>query len=286
MDGNEFIQWLQTRSAKALPQQRHKPLVMGIVNVTPDSFSDGGLYCEPEKACEQALTLVEEGADLLDIGAESSRPGARALPLEEELQRLIPVIEQIRQHTDIAISVDTYKPEVMRAAIQAGADIINDIYALQYPTALETAAALKVPVCLMHMLGKPQTMQNNPQYPGGLIEEMKRFFVERIQACDNAGLDRNMLLLDPGFGFGKTVQDNLQLIQKLDEFTEFNLPILLGVSRKSTIGTVLNKPINQRLIGGITLAVQAAIQGAELIRTHDVEETNQAMLMLEAVRQA
>lgn len=263
-----------------------KPLIMGILNVTPDSFSDGGKFLSVEKACAHALHLIEQGADLIDVGGESTKPGAKRVPVEIELNRVIPVIQCLRTYSDVCISIDTNKPEVMTAAVQAGANIINDIYALRAEGALEVAAALNVPVCLMHMQGEPRTMQKNPSYPGGVYDEVKKFFTERIEMCLRKGISKHHLLLDPGFGFGKRVQDNLYLIKELKFFAEFEMPLLLGVSRKSTIGEVLNKEVGERLIGSVALAVYVALKGVGIVRTHDVDATNQALTMIDMVSQA
>lgn len=259
---------------------------MGVLNVTSDSFFDGGKFLSMDRACEHAFNLISQGVDIIDIGGESSKPGAIQIPLDIELSRIIPLIEQIRLHSDICISIDTYKPEAMEAAINAGANIINDIYALKKKGALAMAAKLAVPVCLMHMQGDPDNMQQNPRYPDGLMVELKRFFAERIEACVQAGISAKNLILDPGFGFGKLVRDNLHLTYNLTDLKCFNLPVLLGVSRKSTIGEVLGKDVNERLIGSISIAVYAALKGVGVLRTHDVNETNQALQMIAAIYQA
>lgn len=283
MNIEQFLGWLDRKSQPFLLNTIEKPLIMGVLNVTPDSFYDGGKYALIDKACEHAFKLVAEGADLIDIGGESSKPGAEAVTEAMELARIIPVIKQIRAHSSVCISVDTYKPAVMEAAIRAGANVINDIYALQMEGALAKAAELAVPVCLMHMQGMPKTMQNNPLYAHGVMTELMGFFTERLAACSNAGIDRKKIMLDPGFGFGKQVSDNLELTKKLGDFNVFNLPIVLGVSRKSTIGALLNKDVNERLIGSIALTVYAVTQGVAIIRTHDVNETNQALNTIDAL---
>lgn len=282
MTGEQFLLWCKQYTAFA--QECPKPLIMGVLNVTPDSFSDAGRYFSPEKARLRALDMENLGADILDIGGESSRPGAPPVSLDEELSRIIPAIEAIRQASDICLSIDTYKPEVMTAAANAGADMINDIYALGKPHALKTVANLQMPVCLMHMQGTPLTMQLNPQYSLGLLEEIHAFFAGRIAACLAEGIEKNRIILDPGFGFGKSVEENLQLVARLDYWKDFESPLLLGVSRKSTIGALLGKPVNERLIGSLTLAIHAAYQGAGIIRTHDVDETRQAFLMLDRIK--
>lgn len=259
---------------------------MGILNVTSDSFFDGGKFLSMDRACEHAFKLIAQGADIIDIGGESSKPGAVQIPLDFELARVIPVIEQIRAYSDICISVDTYKPEVMQTAVQAGANIINDIYALTKPGALAMAATLQVPVCLMHMQGEPATMQHNPQYAHGVVNEVMQFFEERIAACVNAGIGKKKLILDPGFGFGKLVKNNLHLIYRLSDFNSLRLPVLLGVSRKSTIGAVLDKEVHERLIGSVALAVYATLKNVGILRTHDVDETKQALQMIDAIHQA
>lgn len=263
-----------------------KPLIMGVLNVTADSFFDGGSYLSVDKACNHAFKLIEQGVDIIDIGGESTKPGAEYVPLEIELERVIPVIQNIRLQSDICISIDTYKPETMEAAVHAGANIINDIYALQQVGSLAMAAKLNVPVCLMHMQGTPQTMQKNPDYPQGIINELTHFFTQRIAACTAAGISLKNIILDPGFGFGKQVQHNLQIIYNLQKFTEFKTPILLGVSRKSAVGALLNKEVNERLVGSLAFAVYAALQGVGLLRTHDVSETKQAIQILDAIYQA
>jgi len=262
---------------------RCKPLIMGILNVTPDSFSDGGRYMEPSEALRQAEGMISHGADIIDIGGESSRPGAVSVSMDEELSRVIPVIERIRQNSDICISIDTCKADVMHAAVEAGASFINDITALRGEGALAMAVSLDVPVCLMHMLGSPLFMQDNPGYVNNVVDEINQFFHQRIETCIKAGMARERLIIDPGFGFGKSTQDNLMIIRRLADVQRHNLPILLGVSRKSTIGVVLQNPVSQRLIGGIAIAIFAALQGVALIRTHDVDETNQALRMLDSV---
>lgn len=259
---------------------------MGILNVTPDSFSDGGKFLSLGRACEHAFHLISQGADLIDIGGQSTRPGAQPVPIDAELNRVIPVIEQIRANSDVCISIDTNKPEVMEAAVSAGANIINDVYALRSPGALEMAAKLAVPVCLMHMQGEPHNMQHQPYYPQGVLSEVTQFFSERIAECARVGIKNTNIILDPGFGFGKQVQDNLLLVKNLDSFATFAMPLLLGVSRKSTIGAVLAKEVGERLIGSIAVAVYAALKGASIIRTHDVDETNQALHMITMIGKA
>lgn len=278
--------WLARKGQPFSDGHLEKPLIMGILNVTPDSFSDGGKFLSMDRACEQAFHLVTQGVDIIDIGGQSTKPGTELIPIDVELNRVISVIQHIRANSDICISIDTNRPEIMEAAIDAGANIINDVYALRTEGALAMAAKLDVPVCLMHMQGEPKNMQENPYYPDGVFSEVMRFFAERIEACVQAGLNKKYLILDPGFGFGKTVQDNLYLINKLNDFALLGMPLLLGVSRKSAIGAVLGKEVNERLIGSIALAVYATLKGVGIIRTHDVDETNQALHMIDMVSKA
>ena len=259
---------------------------MGILNVTPDSFSDGGHYFQLDKALYQAQRLLKEGADILDIGGESSRPGAVSIGKEEELARVIPIIERIRSEDEVCISIDTTKSEVMHAAVAAGAGFINDIMALRDEASLAAAAQLQVPVCLMHMRGVPLTMQAQPHYQKDVIEEINEDFAASIERCLAAGLPREYLVLDPGFGFGKTTHHNLKMVKHFAEFKQHNLPLMLGASRKSTLGMILNKPVNERLTGALVVNSIAVLNGAAIIRTHDVKETKQALLMVEAIRQA
>ena len=249
------------------------PVVMGILNVTPDSFSDGGNYCQLDSAVKQAHTLLEQGAKIIDIGGESTRPGAPDVSLEDELDRVIPLVKALRKTSDCIISIDTSKSEVMRQAILAGADIINDVRALQEPGAIEVLAAYPdVAICLMHMQGQPRTMQSNPQYED-LFADINDFFSERIEACEQAGIQQQRIILDPGFGFGKTLAHNYEILNRFDEFNQFNLPVLAGLSRKSMIGNLLNKSTNERLAGSLAGALIAAQNGAKIIRVHDVQET-------------
>lgn len=259
------------------------PLIMGVLNVTPDSFYDGGQYVTQDLAYQQAQNMIAAGADIIDIGGESSRPGADPISIDEELQRVIPVIERICATKPIAVSIDTYKPEIMLAAVKAGAACINDIFALQQPGALAAAAHCAVPVCLMHMQGTPQSMQHQPVY-ADVITEVDDFFEQRIQVCLEAGIGRDRLMIDPGFGFGKTTQHNLQLVKHLETFHRHGLPVLLGVSRKSSIGDVLHQQLSGRLIGGLALSMYAMLLGGvSVIRTHDVLETKQALQMIQHI---
>ncbi|CAM2900473.1 Dihydropteroate synthase [Legionella steigerwaltii] len=284
MNSTQFSGWLERQPS--LDNSPEKPLIMGVLNVTPDSFSDGGKFLSTGRACEHAFHLISQGADLIDIGGQSTRPGAQPVSVDIELNRVIPVIEQIRAHSDICISIDTNKPEVMEAAVSVGANVINDIYALRTKGALEMVAKLAVPVCLMHMQGEPHNMQQAPYYPNGVLTEVTRFFAERIRECERVGIKRRNIILDPGFGFGKQVEDNLLLVKNLDSFATFAMPLLLGVSRKSTIGAVLAKEVGERLIGSIAVAVYATLKGVGMLRTHDVDETNQALHMITMIGKA
>lgn len=257
---------------------------MGILNVTPDSFSDGGLYSRAEDAIAQAKRMLLEGADMLDVGGESTRPGAAKVSVQEELDRVCPVIEVLHKtFPHVPISIDTSKPEVMQAAVSLGATMINDTRALTLPGALEMAAELKVPVCLMHMQGSPQTMQKAPDYHN-TVHEVYDFLKARVEACENIGISRADVILDPGFGFGKRLQHNLQLLKHLDYFASLELPLLIGVSRKSMFGDLLNADVNERLYGSLAAAVIAATKGAKIIRVHDVKATQDAMRVFEAVQ--
>jgi dihydropteroate synthase len=260
------------------------PQVMGILNLTPDSFSDGGRFVDSDVALKHALLMVEQGAGIVDVGGESTRPGAQLVSLDEELVRVIPVIERLAQVIPVPISVDTSKPQVMREAVAAGAGMINDIMALQEPGALEAAAEAAVPVCLMHMQGKPRTMQQTPRY-GNVVEEVKVFLRQRLDAGEAAGIPRDNMIIDPGFGFGKTFEHNLALLKGLQALHELAAPLLVGISRKSMIGSIIGgKPVNERLIGSVAAAVVAAMQGAAIIRVHDVGETVDALKVVSAVK--
>lgn len=266
--------------------QDSSPLVMGILNVTPDSFSDGGLFFKRDVAIKYVKQMIVDGAEIIDIGGESTRPGASEVSVDEELQRVIPIIETVRQNYEVAISIDTSKPEVMREAIMAGANLINDVKALQEENAVETAAELKVPVCLMHMQGKPRTMQKSPEYVD-VVKEVISFLQERILLCRNAGIAAENIIVDPGFGFGKTLEHNLTLFKHLDEFTKLGHALLVGVSRKSMIGAVLdNAPADERLFGSVALATLAAWKNANILRVHDVKATTDALKLCQAVKEA
>ncbi|OQW95390.1 MAG: dihydropteroate synthase [Beggiatoa sp. IS2] len=259
------------------------PQVMGILNVTPDSFSDGGHYFSLEKAFDRARQIIAEGADIIDIGGESTRPNAQTISVQAELERVIPILEKIRAEWPLCISVDTSQPEVMREAIVQGAHLINDVRALQREGCLQIVASSKtVGVCLMHMQGEPNTMQKNPCYHD-VVGEVKDFLQTRIQACLTAGIAPSRLCIDPGIGFGKTTTHNLLLVKYLSHLTQLGYPVLVGFSRKSLIGQILNKPVTDRLYGGLALAVLAVHQGAKIIRTHDVAATVDALRMIDAV---
>ena len=261
----------------------NRPHVMGIVNVTPDSFSDGGKFSSTDLAVEHALKLIAEGADILDIGGESTRPGAAVVSLDEELKRVIPVIEALSRTCNVPISIDTYKPEVMRQAIAAGADIVNDVRALQEPNALEIVAQSNVGVCLMHMQGTPQTMQLEPHYVD-VVSEVKQFLVDRMNAALAHGIVESRILLDPGFGFGKTRAHNIALIQHLDDLNVIGLPLLVGLSRKSVLGSITGADEGQRLYASIAASVISAMKGAKILRVHDVKATVDALKVVTAIQ--
>ena len=266
--------------------QSSTPITMGILNVTPDSFSDGGLFAKKDDAINYVKQMIADGAGIIDVGGESTRPGASEVSVNEELQRVIPVIETIREFSDITISIDTSKPEVMREAIKAGANMINDVNALQADKAVETAVELNVPVCLMHMQGKPRTMQSNPEYTD-VVKEVISFLKNRISVCQNAGMKNKNIIVDPGFGFGKTLEHNLTLFKHLEEFTKLDSALLVGVSRKSMIGAVLdNAPADERLFGSVALATLAAWKSTNILRVHDVKATTDALKLCQAVKEA
>ncbi len=276
--GAELNYWQCGRYALSLD----RPLVMGIVNVTPDSFSDGGKHLDRRAAIMGARQMLQDGADILDIGGESTRPGARAASLSEELDRVLPVIEALSGE-GVPLSVDTQKPEVMRAALAAGASIINDVNALQAAGALAAVATSQAGVCLMHRQGQPGTMQSDPRYDDVLVE-VRDFLVERADACEAAGIVRQRIVLDPGFGFGKTVPHNLTLLRDLDCLLETGFPILAGLSRKSMLGMLTGRDVGDRLAGSIAAALIAAQKGARILRVHDVRETVDALKVWQAVR--
>ncbi|AIS53903.1 dihydropteroate synthase [Vibrio coralliilyticus] len=259
------------------------PQVMGILNVTPDSFSDGGKYNSLENAMIQAEKMINAGVSIIDIGGESTRPGAPDVALEEELIRVIPVIKAIRERFDVWISIDTSKAEVMRQAVKAGADIINDVRALQEPGALEVAAESGLPVCLMHMQGQPRTMQANPHYDD-LLKEVGKFLQERVQACEAKGMKKSQLILDPGFGFGKTLEHNYHMLANLEQFHQFGLPLLAGMSRKSMLFKLLDKAPAECVAASVSCATIAAMKGAQIIRVHDFEQTLDAVKIVSMVQ--
>ncbi|WP_394000480.1 dihydropteroate synthase [Luteimonas sp. WGS1318] len=259
------------------------PKVMGIVNVTPDSFSDGGAHATADTAIAHGLRLVAEGADLLDIGGESTRPGAAEVSVDEELRRVIPVVEGLARATSVPISIDTSKPDVMRAAVAAGAGLINDVYGLRRDGALDTAAALGVPVVLMHMQGAPRAMQDAPDYDD-VIGEVHRFLAERIFSAEMAGIDKKRIVVDPGFGFGKTTAHNLALLAQLARFVELGVPVLAGLSRKRSIGALTGREVPaERMAGSVAAHLIAAQRGARILRVHDVAQTFDALKIWNAV---
>ncbi len=261
------------------------PQVMGILNVTPDSFSDGGTHNTPAKALEHARNMIAEGATIIDIGGESTRPGAAEVSPEQEAERVIPVVTAIARESDVWISVDTSKALVIREAANAGAHILNDIRSFSEPGALQAAAQSGLPVCVMHMQGEPRTMQQAPHYQN-VVREVYTYLEAQVARCVAAGIEKNHIILDPGFGFGKTLAHNYQLLDKLDLFHHLGLPVLAGMSRKSMIGQLMDIPPDERVAGSVACAVIAAMKGAQIIRVHDVKETVQAMKVVEATRLA
>ena len=262
-----------------------EPIVMGILNVTPDSFSDGGRFDNLHIALRQAAMMVDGGAAIIDIGGESTRPGAQSVSAQEELDRVIPVIEAVRSVTEVPISVDTSKAEVMRQAVAAGAVMINDINALRGDGALQAAADLKVPVCLMHMQGEPRTMQQNPEYDD-VVADVAAFLDERISACVDAGIPEELIVVDPGFGFGKSHLHNVELLANLRQLRVRNRPVLVGVSRKSTLGELTQREVDQRMPASVAAAVVAVMNGADIIRAHDVQASVDALKVVQAVLDA
>lgn len=280
MNKQQINTWLDKSFGK---DSQHKPLLMGVVNITPDSFNPDSRSIDSSAALAKAIEMIDQGADIIDIGGESSRPFAEPLAVQDELDRVIPVIKKIRANFDICISIDTYKEEVMLAAVAAGADIINAVDGLDRVTNLHNIQKLEVPIILNHMQGSPETMQENPRYSSGVINTINNFFAQKIATCGEFGIPKNRLILDPGFGFGKTVNDNLDILRNLSTFKEHGLPILIGLANKSTIGKVLDKPVGERMIGSIAANCYSIMQGANIIRAHDVAETRQAITMLEAI---
>jgi dihydropteroate synthase len=258
------------------------PQVMGILNVTPDSFSDGGQFTQLNTALHQVEQMITDGANIIDIGGESTRPGAADVSEKDEISRVIPVLKAIKQRFNIIVSIDTSKANVMAEAIANGAGLINDVRALQNDGCLDIISQCNIPVCLMHMQGLPRTMQTSPYYHN-LIDDIKAFFGNRIDDCAEVGIDKQRIILDPGFGFGKSLEQNYQLLAHFSDFKSFDLPLLAGLSRKSMIGNLLNRDVDKRLAGSLTTAVLAAQQGAKIIRVHDVRETMDALKIINAV---
>lgn len=261
-----------------------QPLVMGVVNITPDSFSDGGRLQDSQQAIEHALALAEQGANILDVGGESTRPGAEPVSENEELRRVLPVIESLAAR-GLAVSVDTRKPRVMQEAIMAGAAMVNDVMALREPGAIEAVSSADVAVCLMHMQGEPQTMQSSPHYED-VVYEVRQFLADRIAACEAAGIARSRLVIDPGFGFGKTLAHNLVLLKNLNKLVELGMPVLAGMSRKSMLGALTGKTVDQREYAGIAAHLAAVARGAKIIRVHDVAAMRDALSVWQAVEGA
>jgi dihydropteroate synthase len=264
---------------------KKRPLVMGVLNTTPDSFSDGGQFNVANHALKHVQKMIDEGADIIDVGGESTRPGAAPVTTEDELQRVIPVIKAIREQSQIAISIDTSKAEVMKAAVKAGADMVNDVNALRAEEAVNVCAQLDVSVCLMHMQGEPGVMQENPEYKN-VVDDIKQFLQQRIEVCVQAGIKKEQIILDPGFGFGKTLDHNLSLLKHLNEFSEIEYPLLIGLSRKSMLGMILDADVDERLFGSVAAAVLAQTQGAKIFRVHDVKPTVDALKVCQAVSNA
>jgi len=258
-----------------------RPLIMGVVNVTPDSFSDGGSFAAPAQAIHHALQLVDEGADIVDVGGESTRPGAQPVSVEEELDRVLPILRALRD-APVPVSIDTLKPEVMRAVLGEGASMINDVKALQARGAIEAVRGSDCAVCLMHMQGDPRTMQAEPSYQD-VVAEVKGFLADRVAACEAAGIARQRLTIDPGFGFGKTAAHNLELLRALGEFRDLGVPVVAGLSRKSTLGRITGRPVAERLAASLAAGLLAVQRGASIVRVHDVAATRDALLVLRAV---
>lgn len=258
-------------------------VIMGVLNVTPDSFSDGGLFIKPEAACRQAESMLRGGAQIIDIGGESTRPGAQAVSISEELGRVIPVIDRLHRELDCIISVDTSKPEVMLEAVASGAGLINDVCGMATQASVEAALKANVPVCIMHMQGNPRSMQIEPTYDN-VVDDVRDFLMERARLCVDSGISKSKIIIDPGFGFGKKVHHNVQLLNQLKELCETGYPVLAGLSRKSMIGHLLGLPVDERVAPSIALAIIAVQKGASIIRTHDVKQTHDAIRMVEALQ--
>jgi dihydropteroate synthase len=259
-----------------------RPLVCGVLNVTPDSFSEVGRFLDPGPAIAHGMELARQGADVIDIGGESTRPGAQPPALDEELNRVVPVVQRLARLTDVPLSVDTSRPEVMREAVRVGASMINDVRALRMPGALDAAAELGVPVCLMHMQGEPGTMQRSPRYDD-VVSEVRRFLADRMRTAELAGVNQELILIDPGFGFGKTLAHNVTLLAELRQFTGLGARIMVGLSRKSMIGAITGRPVELRLAGSIAAAIIAVQRGANVVRVHDVAATRDALAVLTEV---
>ena len=274
MNYSEFNSWLQSPS---------KTLIMGVLNLTPDSFSDGGLFTTKEKALDHCLKMINEGADLIDVGGESTRPGSDPLSINEELDRTIPIIEKIRSITDCVISIDSYKSEVVEAALNVGANIVNDISGLTFDHNMaELISQENVPIIMMHINGKPKLMQENPQYDN-LIKDILHFFSRQLKLAQSAGIDSSKIILDPGLGFGKKVEHNFELIRKLPQICAMGFPVLVGPSRKSFIGEALNLPINDRIEGTMASITASVINGARIVRVHDIQKTRRTVTITEKI---
>ena len=260
-----------------------RPILMGILNVTPDSFSDGGQFTDQSAALKQAERMLEHGADIIDIGGESTRPGAPEVSEQDELQRVIPVIQALKREFNCAISLDTSKAEVMKQGLDNGVDLINDVCALSMPGTMDVVAKSCVPVCLMHMQGTPRTMQHNPSYQD-LVQDIKDFFTAKIIDCEQMGIQRDRIILDPGFGFGKTLADNYRLLNELDKFADLSCPLLAGISRKSMLGNLLDLATEERTNASVVAATLALTKGAQILRVHDVKETQQAITIFNAMK--
>jgi len=263
----------------------NKPQVMGILNVTPDSFSDGGNFLSVDKAVQHAHEMALQGAAIIDIGAESTRPGAQPVSVSEELDRILPVLTILKKELQITISIDTSKPQVMAEAVKCGANFINDVRALQAQDAITTVSGLDVPVCLMHMQGEPGSMQASPKY-SNVVNEVTSFLLERVRICEAAGIGRDRIVIDPGLGFGKTLEHNMSILKHLSEFAALGLPVLIGASRKSMIGAILDEPVDRRVFGGIAIVMAACLSGVSIIRTHDVKATSDAIKIYQAIDQS
>ncbi len=259
------------------------PALMGVLNVTPDSFFDGGNFQKKDRAIRHAVQMANDGATWIDIGGESTRPGAQEITVSEELDRVLPVVEAVANETEVYISIDTSKPEVMQEAIGLGATLINDVYALRKTNAKKIVCDEKVNVCLMHMYGEPRTMQQNYSYEN-VVKEVKEWLKKRVDECVAAGIETSKIMIDPGFAFGKSPKHNLQLVAQIKEFFDLGVPVLLGMSRKSTIGVVLNRELPDRLSGSLALAILAMLEGVHILRVHDVKETLDAIKMVHAVK--